>query len=66
MADKRKPQNERSKERLKRWSDQKTKELAKKQRERALDIYKKTHWWLSPDQFKRKKEKSFMNSLRRW
>lgn len=65
-ADERKPKKERTEDKVKRWSDDKTKALAKQQREKALDYYKKTHWWLSPDQFKRKKEKSFMNSLRRW
>lgn len=65
QADKRKPVQNRANEFVKRWADEKTKLLAKQQRDKALDFYKKTHWWLTPSQYKSRKEKKFFSNLRK-
>lgn len=65
IADIRKPKEQRSTEYVKRWASDATKQLAKQQREKALELFKEKHWWLTPSQYKAKNEKKFFTSLRR-
>lgn len=63
-AEERKPIYERSTEFIKRWNP-KDRDIAKKQREKAIEYYKSTHWWMTPTQYRSHKEKIFIKNLKK-